>query len=402
MTNKLKSLLNDSVWSISGLILMNAAAQLLVYPIWDRLFGADKYGEIVYLLSLMNIVSITLGSAANYTRITLSAKKTTLNTPYLAIMTVSSAVTLVFSAAVCLLNQSCFTTADTVFYILLCCLTMWRYYADIEYRLRLNYKGYFIYCLLIGTGYAVGIPLMYATGIWALALLPGELLGLAFVIIKGSVLHIDSPVRDSDMPEILRLFVTLCGSYFISHLIFNGDRILLNHAIGSSAVSIYYIASLFGKTMSLITTPFNSVISGYLARYKGGLSVQLMNILAAACVVVSAAAAGLCTLGSELILPFLYPDSYPDARDSVFICSLSQTIYFSSNIISVILLRFSGTRHQLLLNAVYAFAFFAVCIPLTIFCGINGFYIGLLITSSLRLLYGLCTGYGSALRKNHT
>lgn len=399
MTNKLKSIFNDSLWSISGLILMNASAQLLVYPILNRLFGSDKYGEIVYLLSIMNIVSITLGTAANYTRITLSAQKKTLNTPYLAVMAASSAVALLISAAVCLLNRGSITIVDTMFYSILCCITMWRYYGDIEYRLRLNYKGYFIYCLLIGLGYIIGIPLTYATGIWALALIPGELFGLGFVLAKGTVLRVDSPISSSNMQEILRIFLTLCGSYFISNLIFNSDRILLSYVMDNLAVSVYYISSLLGKTLSLITTPFNSVISGYLARYKGGLSVRLINIISAICVIASAATSGLCVLGSELLLPFLYPDIYPYAKNSVFICSLAQTIYFSSNIISVIVLRFSGIKHQALLNGVYAFAFISVCVPLTIFCGMNGFYIGLLATSCLRLVYGICSCYSAALKK---
>ncbi|MGN1416112.1 MAG: lipopolysaccharide biosynthesis protein [Oscillospiraceae bacterium] len=396
MKNKIKMILSDSVWSISGMVLMNAAAQLLVYPFWNRLFGADMYGRIVYLISLMNIISLTPGSACNYARITLSTDKKTFNTPYIVIMAVSSIFTAVSSAAVCLFSSDGFSAADMLCYVMLCCLTLWRSYSDIEYRLNLNYKGYFTYCLFIGIGYVCGIPLMYKTGIWSFALIPGELFGLIFIKLKGSVLKMDLPVRDSGIHEISPVFMTLCGSYFISNLIFNGDRILLNFVLGGTAVSVYYISSLFGKTLSLITTPFNSVISGYLARYSGRLSVRHMNILSALCIAASLAAAVLCVIASQLILPYLYPDLYPAARDTVFICSLSQTIYFSSNIVSVIILRFSNTKHQLFINIVYALAFILICIPLTVIFQNGGFYIGMLITSSLRLLYGLCSGYRTA------
>ena len=63
-----KSILKDSMWSIAGIILMNVVAQFLIYPLWDKQLGSDAYGDILYLLSLMNIVAISLGTAVNYGR----------------------------------------------------------------------------------------------------------------------------------------------------------------------------------------------------------------------------------------------------------------------------------------------------------------------------------------------
>ena len=65
-----KALLKDSVWTISGLMLMNVVAQFIVYPAWNRQLGSDGYGNILYLLSLMNIIAISVGSACNYACIT--------------------------------------------------------------------------------------------------------------------------------------------------------------------------------------------------------------------------------------------------------------------------------------------------------------------------------------------
>ena len=402
MKNKLKALLNDSVWSIAGLVLMNVAAQFLVYPFWNKTFGSEKYGEIIYLLSLMNIVSNTLGGACNYARITLSAKGNTRNADYLTLLKASTAVTALFSAVVCILNPDSLSAADSVCYILLSCLTLWRIYSDIEYRLNLNYKGYFLYYFVIGTGYTAGMLLMYVFRIWALALIPGELLGILLVRIKGSVLKKDGEISREKLSEPMKLFLLLSGSYFINYLIFNSDRILIKHTIGSAAVSIFYLSSLLGKTMSLITTPFNGVISGYLARFKGELRVRLMNGVAVISILAAVAAAGVCTVGSYIIIPILYPDDFAAAKDGFFICNLAQTFYFVSNIVSVVILRFSKSKFQVYMNAVYAAAFIAVCVPLSIAYQLDGFYAGLLITSLARFLFGIGVGYYTAFssRKN--
>lgn len=63
---KVKRVFADSIWSISGLLLMNIIAQFLVYPIWNQRLGNEQYGNVLYMISLMNIFSISIGSGINY------------------------------------------------------------------------------------------------------------------------------------------------------------------------------------------------------------------------------------------------------------------------------------------------------------------------------------------------
>lgn len=385
---KIGHILTDSVWSILGTVIMTFASQFLVYPFWERLFGSEKYGNIIYLLSLMNIVSITFGSAAGYTRIMISSKRKTHNCPYILLLLVLSSITLLYSSAVSFLNRDTLNQADVVGYIVLCTITAWRCYADVEYRIHLNYKGFFLYYTLIGAGYVLGIFLIRFFYTWTAALIPGELSGLIYVLSKGHIFRKDELVKD-EFSEMSRMFLVLAGSNLINTLIFNADRILIRNAVSSIAVSIYYISSLFGKTLSLITTPLNGVISGYIARFKGVPSTKTRYIIAISATVMSVLAAFICTLGAYIILPFLYPETFPQAKGSVFVCSIAQTIYFSTNIISVIMLRFSDKKHQIFSNAVYAAAFVLICIPMTILFDMPGFYIGFIITSCSRFIYDI-------------
>ena len=59
--SKLKSLLNDSFWSLFGLLCMNATAQFFMYPFLAKVLGSEQYGIALYQLSYINIFSIAAG-----------------------------------------------------------------------------------------------------------------------------------------------------------------------------------------------------------------------------------------------------------------------------------------------------------------------------------------------------
>lgn len=393
MKDKIKLIFKDSSWTICGLVLMNVAVQFLVYPMLNKLFGNETYGNIIFFLSVMNVLAITFGTACSYTRLTESANKKTRNAEYLLILFVMTAIMIVIFSVFSFFYRKELGFTETVLYVILSCLTMWRYYADVEYRLTLNYKGYFLYYAIITGGYLIGIFIVSKIGFWPLALIPGEIAGLLFVGFKGTIFKPDFKCRKLDFATELNLFSVLCTSYFLNSLIYNGDRILVKLAIGSVGVSIYYVSSLFGKTMSLITTPFNSVISGYLAKYKGVLTRKNWTITVILLVLAALLVAALCTLGSYIVLPFLYNDLFHQAKSAFFICNLAQTIYFATNILSVILLRFADHKFQIYINIVYAIAFFLICLPCAFVFKMQGFYIGFLITAASKFMYSAWVGY---------
>ena len=68
-------------------------------------------------------------------------------------------------------------------------LTVFRYYGDVEYRLNLNYRRYFIYYFLIGIGYLAGFGIYRLTGQWVWIYLIGEAAALALVGVTGNIFH---------------------------------------------------------------------------------------------------------------------------------------------------------------------------------------------------------------------
>lgn len=401
MKEKIKALLTDSMWSIAGLMLMNVVVQFLVYPVWNNHLGSEEYGNILYLISIMNIIAISVGSACNYARMTESATKDTWNINYNIILMASSVIVIPVMLIIVEFCGVPMTVTEAVTFLILTILTMWRFYADVEYRLHLNYKGYFLYYLFISIGYLIGIVLFKVTGMWALALIPGEIAGLIMVFAKGSVFKKDTEFSKESFKEVFKVVIVLIITDIISNIVFNGDRLVLKIFIDGTAVTVYYIASLLGKTVSLISTPLNSVIIGYLAKYKGNLNLKFMNLVTVFSLAAVVIGTLLCTIASHILIYILYPQNYHEVKQFFIIANMAQVFYFVTNVITVILLRFSKARYQLYINVVYAAAFCAICIPVTLYLAdMWAFCIALLVVCILRMAVSLFLGYKDALAQS--
>ncbi|MCR5566909.1 MAG: hypothetical protein K6F61_08650 [Clostridiales bacterium] len=389
-----RRLLSDSAWSIAGLALMNMTAQFAVYPVWNRVLGNEAYGRILYLIAGMNILAISMGVACNYARMKASAEGKTENRPYSSVLLAASCSMIPWCLLVALFaGQGGPDPAETALLIPLGAAVMWRFYADVEYRLSLNYKGFFAYYLAVSAGYGAGVGLFLWLKLWPLALLPGELLGIALVYWRGTVLKripAENPPADK---AAVRMIMTLLTTEVIGSLILNGDRLLLNWLVNAIAVTVYYQASLAGKITALVTTPLNSVLIGYLSRVKGGLTKQMMNRVTAAAVIVLPVASALCTAASHLLIRIFYPLNYDLVSPYFLMASVAHVACFVSSVAATVLLRFCKTGYQLYINLVYAGLFIVLCIPGTLLWQVEGLCAGMMTAGLLKLVFVLWLGY---------
>lgn len=390
--SKLRVLFSDSVYSIAALVIMNMMAQFAVYPAWSKQFGPEFYGDILYLLSFINIYSVSVGMALNYARLANSAKFKTENGEYHLILLLMAVLGIPFSFLVKAYSGVSMAEGEEWIFWILLCTTMVRNYADVDFRLGLNYKGYFKYYLSVSIGYGIGIFLCRVTGIWELGLLVGEMMGMAYVFVFGDYLRKHTFRVSGNLKQTVYSCLIMVSTHFIMNLIFNADRFMLKALIGGTAVTIYYLSSLLGKTVSLITTPLNSVIISYLAKYKGEFGWKLFTKLLAIIAVASIVLLFGCVIASHILIQILYPDSYEMAKEFFWISSASQVVFFATSVLMVVLLRFSKQSYQLYINLIYAAAFLVLGIPLTQSQGIWGFSYAILFANLIRMVVSILFG----------
>ena len=268
-----------------------------------------------------------------------------------------------------------------------------RYYADVIFKITLNYRRYFLYYFAIAVGYGVGAVLFHYTKIWPLTLLPGEALGVLFAFLCNRDFRKGAFRPSPAFAHVLKGILVLTVSEGISNLIFNADRLILKLLVDAGAVTIYYLATLVGKTASLVVTPLNGVLIGYLARYEGKLTRKMMRYITLGCFAAFLLFTGVCVGGGLIVLYILYREDLAAVRPFLLIGSFGQVLFFVTSTVTVILIRFAKKSYQVIINAVFGVLFFGLGIPATLLYGLWGFAVAMVIASLVRFAVAILLGF---------
>lgn len=399
--DKHKRLISDSVYSLMGLVLMNAVAQIVVFPLYSRKFGNVGYGDLQYLMAYVNVLAVSVGSAANYARVVSPLSEREGNAgDYNVLLALVSLLGLPFTYLVWRFGGAPMDKTTYVCYFLLFVAMTFRYYADVAYKITLRYRSYFVYYAVIAVGYGIGAVLVAKTGIWPLGLLVGEALGVLYAYLTERLLHRRGLKLSPAWRATLRAVLILFLSEGVANLILNVDRILLKLLVGASAVTVYYLATLVGKVMAVVAAPLSGVLIGYLTRYEGKLQRRAMRYLAWGSLASVAVLTALCTLGGALAVWILYPAELGMVKDFLWLGSLAQVLYVVSGVMMVVLIRFAKKSYQVAINAVFGVCFFGLGISATLAFGLWGFAVAMVLACAVRFLLAILLGYRVALRSD--
>lgn len=394
-----KKFATDFIWSIAALVTMNGVLQIIVYPLLNKQMGEAAFGNVLYVLGILAIIAPSVGLAANNIRLVESRDKKVLNADLLLAMLPQLAVLGILFFAVCkgYLNG----IADYIMAALLVILTTLRYYGDVEYRMSLNYKGYFIYYTVLSVGYVLGALLYPLTKSWILCFLLGEAAVWLLLVIKG---HVYKPLQKSEnTKEISKKIFILALSYLLYNMVLNLDRVLLQHLIDSSTVTVYYVASLLGKTAALLVGPLNGVIIGHLTKDKTKAITKRSFLIVTGAVLAAGAVLYLgITIAMPIFVKILYPEIQKEVMEVSALANLSQIICFASSLLLTIMLTFCSEKWQLAIQGLYAVTFLGLSFVMTKQQGLQGFVVASLVANILRFIFTAFIGTAHLFEKKKT
>lgn len=388
---QIRTFITDFIYGAFGLVMMNVILQFFVNRIVINQLGAAEGGLYLYVMAIIALVGTSVGCGASYARMVESNKEQTVNGDY-NLFLLLGAVIGILVLFVGMIAQGIFQPIQFLLVSLLLVITMLRYYGDVQFRLHVNYKGFLLYYLLISAGYLIGCLTYRYTQNWVLVLLPGELLAFLYVCIRGEIYGRPLWKRSKRAAANLKAAAVLSVSEFLSNFVSYMDRILVPFIAGDEANTLYYIATLLGKTMALLTTPLNGVIIGHLAKYQGGIRKRRYLQLTALLLAAAAAVTGVSVLTSHIVIYFLYPGLYDSVKQMFLVANASQVLFFISNTQMVIVLRFGNEKYQLYLGVIYTILFFAVAVPALYFWQLWGLAYSMLAINAAKFL--IITGMG--------
>lgn len=371
MKHALHGFFKNFSYNFLSVIIMNVVIQFVVYPVLSAEMGESSFGTMLSLMSIITVFSSSFALALNNTRLVLKNSVVTKNGDYNTLLVIFATISIIVAIiSVSLIDSLTFYSG--CFFSLLSVLSLMRGYSDVDFRLELNFKKYFINFIFISVGYLLGVLLFQLTKNWYLVFMLGDICCLIFVFSSGTIYK--KPFEcSSNRKKVWKTVTPVTVGYMIGNFYVNFDRILLQTILGGAAVTVFYVASLVGKTAGLLTGPLNSVLLATLADYSGRISTKKFTLLTLISLGLGAALVIICVLVSPFLLQLLYPSVYSQAKSLIFIANMGQCLFFASGLVMSIALRFCSAKLQLIVQTIYGIIFTVLAIPMTFFYGIVGF-----------------------------
>lgn len=378
---KKKKMISDLIYTVGASVLMNGVLQLLVYPYINYKMGEDYLGNVVFYMSIVYILGQAMGMSFCSNRLVLRSRFENSNGDYNALLAVLApaagiAGALVFSFYVKNLWEI-FAFGLLVFF------TVLRYYANVEYRLKLNYRKYFLYFVILTAGYGLGALIYAATGQWIFIFLTGEVVATLYMAVRGTIFKREK--RTENTGKIAGQILFLLLSYLVFEGITNADRMILKNMLDSGAVALFYVVSMIGKTLQLFVGPLNNLTLSYMSADKKKLTREEFGKTSLIYVAVGAVFYLVCLIGTPLYVKLLYPNLYKSLGGLNLVVNAGQVINFAASLILPSILASLGPKYHMMLQVGYAAVYLPLAVLFTQSGGIWGFAFASLIANSVRL-----------------
>lgn len=157
--------MGDLFLNIGATALFNLVIQFALYPYLNKTLGKEMYGDCAfYALSRRHSLG-SCGTAANYSRLVSEKTLRPSNGDYNLFLLVGG----ILCAAVGLFYLwwiKLLTPITAILFAALLIVTAFRYYSDVEFKLKTSFVRYFFFYLAISVGYLLGLLVYRKTNQW--------------------------------------------------------------------------------------------------------------------------------------------------------------------------------------------------------------------------------------------
>jgi O-antigen/teichoic acid export membrane protein len=299
---------------ISGDIIYNLIAsavpliflQFIIQPYIARIIGTEQYGGMLTVVGLLNIGMGMFGSPLNNARLIDDHHYNEQKGDYNLFLSLFVIINTVFLFLVISMYQ---VQLHGIEYFLLGSISIFSIvtnYLAADYRIRLDYKQIMVSKIFQTIGFFLGCFLFILTKKWEWVFFVGYGLSLIYMLCTTSLWK--EPFRSTvhlKKTSIRILFLVLSAS--LGSVLTYFDRLIIFPVFGGTELSIYYAASIVGKTVFLVTGPLAGVLLSYSVRLKS-VSKKQFFIYVLVLFVFSIIGYLICYAISKPLIRLLYPD----------------------------------------------------------------------------------------------
>lgn len=369
--------------------------QLIILPSLAGFMSDEKYGLLVTILALLNVVPSTMGNALNNIRLICGGHESDNGTlPDYNVLLISLAViNLLIVGIFSYFYENSVTVISMLLTLITSVLWLMREYYIVAFRIQINYFNIVLCNIMLGIGYCVGFVVFLFIHHWQFIYILGYLISLIFICAKCNLWK--EPFQISaNFNTITRQTILLIGSNILTRITIYADKMLIFPILGGAMVSVYYAATLFGKIVSLAITPVSSVMLSYLAKEKQKNDKDFKTVFISSSIVCILGYV-VCLLISRPILYLIYPQYVEKAMNYIVWTTGTVVLTALISVLNPFVLKFVDMKWQIIINGVYAIVYVVLSMSFLYILGLTGFCIGTLISSLAKLIfiliiYGKC------------
>lgn len=381
-----KKIMNDVMLSILASFIPIFTLQFLFLPLVATKLDDNMYGYLITIVAWMNLSALTLGSVLNNSRLIYNDSYNELNIKgdYKLLLFSFSIFNIFVMSMGLWYFDIIFDWLNIVTIICTSMLLLINSYGLVEFRLNLNYKNILLESIFSTLGYGIGIIIFLKSGYWQFIYLFGSIFSFLFIFKKTNILL--EPFKKTILfkkTTTQTLALLIAGS--LNAITVYIDKLLLFPLLGGMSVSVYYTATILGKTIALVIGPITGVFLSYLSKMKKIESKSFVMLLVTT-TVAGVIGYGVVLVVSEPLLSLLYPQFVEEAIKYIYITTFIIVIVVICDIINPVVLKFRHAKWQIVINLFYISLYLGLSLSFLRYNGLMGFCIGILLASVSKLL----------------
>jgi len=375
----------DLIYTIGATVVMQIVLHIIIYPLITRIYGESVTGNILYFMGIVYIFPQAIGSAISNVRLVARKKMETSNGDFSGILMATSVLLACFSYIISYGEVKSISFA--ILFAFFSVVYSLRLYAQVEFRLNLNFKGYFIYYLIISIGYLIGMILYFITDVWVLIFLVGELSALGYSIIKGNLFKREKAIGD------VRYICENVGLVMFSLLIRDGvnqfDKVILKLLISAEIVTYYNALSVVGKSIQMLVGPVNTLILSYLSVKTAKIERAFFKKFTVCSLGIGILALLGCQIATPLYIKLFYGGFPTEIMSYCILINAGLILGFVASLFTSILLSHGETKIYTAIQTVWGVSYIVLAYFFTQSYGLLGLISVTFVVNGIKLLIGI-------------
>lgn len=373
ISQRVRKVSRDFLFNIAASVLITGVMQLILYPYLAQIFNANEYGELLTIMGIANTVIVSLGNTLNNTRLIVNSdyleKSEQGDFNLLLLMSCGISIIIIIGVTIIFFDQEPVIIAGLILFAM---LSIANTYYNVEFRLVLNFKKILLQNIIGAGGYLIGCLLLAPVQIWIIPFLLAALWQLIFLFFN-TTLFLENWSRTSLFRTTVSKYLILILTGLSGNLIVYLDRLLLFPLLGGSSVSVYTVASFFGKTLGIVMTPIAGVLLGYYAQQGFLMSRKRFWYINTISAIGGAIFIIISFVCADFFTNLLYPTLFSQAEKYILIANFAATISAVCTLTQSALLKFAPTWVQIIKELVYVSIYIGLGIILLSKYGLMGF-----------------------------